>query len=435
MQLQKICVSLHMLLFIITLTISTSSRVFSNDTLSVEKHGQLHVEGNKIVDKNGNPVALHGMSLFWSQWMGKYYNYDCVQWLRDDWNCTVVRAACGINGFADGYLVDPQAELAKVKVVIDACIDLGIYVIIDWHDHDAQDHLSQSISFFEGIANDYAGVPNIIYEIYNEPLQVSWSTVVKPYADSVVKHIRAIDSVNLIIVGTPTWSQDVDVAANNPLAYQNIAYALHFYAATHKQAYRNKATIALNKGVALFVSEFGTVTSSGDGTIDSAETDIWMKFMNDNKISWCNWAIDDKAETSAALQPDANANGGWVDSDISISGLFIRRKLREAYESSITSVRSINEVPLKYNLRQNYPNPFNPSTIISYSLPEEAKVKIEIYNLLGQKVAALVDRIEVPGNHSVTWDAHNYSSGTYFYRMTAEGGKTFEKTQTLVLMR
>jgi endoglucanase len=284
MILQKYFISLRILLIIVALANLTSTAVFSNDTLIVEKHGQLRVEGNKIVDKNGDPVALHGMCLYWSQWKGQFYNYDCVQWLRDDWKCTVVRAACGINGTTDGYLVNPQAELAKIKTVIDACIDLGIYVIVDWHDHNAQNHLAQSISFFEEIASEYNGIPNIIYEIYNEPLQVSWSTVVKPYADSVVKCIRAIDSVNLIIVGTPTWSQDVDVAANSPLAYQNIAYALHFYAATHKKLLRDKATTALSRGVALFVSEFGTTTSNGSGTIDSAETDTWMKFMNDNKL-------------------------------------------------------------------------------------------------------------------------------------------------------
>jgi flagellar hook assembly protein FlgD len=68
-------------------------------------------------------------------------------------------------------------------------------------------------------------------------------------------------------------------------------------------------------------------------------------------------------------------------------------------------------------------------------LPEEAKVKIEIYNLLGQKVAALVDGIEIAGNHSVTWNARNFSSGIYFYKIIAEGKKTFEKTQKLVLIR
>jgi hypothetical protein len=104
-------------------------------------------------------------------------------------------------------------------------------------------------------------------------------------------------------------------------------------------------------------------------------------------------------------------------------------------DPTFTSVAPAKELPMNYELRQNYPNPFNPSTIISYSLPEEAKVKIEIYNLLGQKVAALVDGVELAGIHSVTWDAHNFSGGIYFYRIIAVGEKTFEKTQKLVLIR
>jgi aryl-phospho-beta-D-glucosidase BglC (GH1 family) len=426
-----------MVLLIITLTNLSSAVVFSDDTLSVDKHGQLSVKGNKIIDQNGNPVALHGMSLFWSQYGegSPYYNYNCIKWLRDNWNCTVVRAACGINGFTDGYLVNPQTELAKVKVVIDACIDLGIYVIVDWHDDNAENHISQSISFFEEIAGEYGYAPNLIYEIYNEPQQVSWTTVVKPYADSVIKQIRAIDSVNLIIVGTPTWSQDVDIASYDPLPYNNVAYTLHFYAATHKQPLRDKATTALKNGIALFVTEWGTCESSGTGILDSVEVGNWSKFMNNNMLSWCNWAIDDKVETSAALVPGASATGGWSGSDLTKSGVIVRKMILAWQDPTFTSVAPAKELPMNYELRQNYPNPFNPSTIISYSLPEEAKVKIDIYNLLGQKVAALVDEVEVAGNHTVRWGAHNFSSGIYFYRIKAEGKKTFEKTQKLVLIR
>src|SRR3990172_2958190 len=286
-------------LFLITLlTLLISATAFSNDLTIVEKYGLLRTEGNRLVDKDGNPVVLRGMSLFWSQWMAQFYNYDCVEWLRDDWKCTVVRASMGIE--SGGYLTNPLAEDAKIRTVIDACIDLGIYVIIDWHDHNAHNHRQQAIDFFEDIAFTYGEEPNIIYEIYNEPTQVSWNNVVKPYADSLARHIRAIDPDNLIIVGTPTWSQDVDIAALSPLSYDNLAYALHFYAATHKQSLRNKATTALNRGIALFVSEFGTSESSGTGVLDSLEVERWLKFLTDNKLSWCNWSIADKDETSAA---------------------------------------------------------------------------------------------------------------------------------------
>jgi endoglucanase len=297
-----------------------------NDSSIVARYGQLRVQGTKIVDKNGNPVSLHGMSFFWSQWMGRFYNYNCVKWLRDDFKCTVVRAALGVE--SGGYLQNPDLEMSKIKAVIDACINLGIYVIVDWHDDNAENYQQQSINFFKQIATLYGNQPNIIYEIYNEPKQISWTNVIKPYATSVIDGIRSIDPDNIIVVGTPTWSQDVDTASRNPLQYDNIAYTLHFYAATHKQALRNKATTAINNGIALFVTEWGTCESTGDGFLDYPEVENWITFMNVNKLSWCNWSVADKVETSAALKPNVDSNGGWPDSSLTPSGSLVRGKSR-----------------------------------------------------------------------------------------------------------
>ncbi len=286
----------------------------------VDLYGQIHVKGNKIVDKNEKPVALHGMSLFWSQWGGNYYNEKCVQWLRDDWKCTVVRASMGIE--SGGYLTNTQTEYAKTIAVIDACIKYGIYVVVDWHDHNAQDHLSQAKAFFANIAQKYGSQPNIIYEIYNEPLQVSWSNVIKPYAVEVIKSIRQYDPDNLIVVGNPNWSQDVDVAAKDPINDANVAYSLHFYTGTHKQWLRDKAISAMNSGAALFVSEYGISEASGNGNIDLAETNLWMNFLDTYSLSSCNWSIIDKSETSAALKTGANPNGGWTAADLTQSGTY-----------------------------------------------------------------------------------------------------------------
>lgn len=304
----------------------TTSFAASGDSTVVELHGQLRVEENRIVDQHGKPVALHGMSLFWSQWMDQYYNCDCIKWLRDDWNCTVIRAAMGIEH--DGYLENPEQEMKKITTVVDACIELGMYVIVDWHDHNAHRHLTESVSFFEKLATQYGDTPNLIYEIYNEPEKVSWDDVVKPYSQAVVSSIRAIDADNIIIVGTPTWSQDVNVAAQNPMDCINIVYALHFYAATHKQYLRDRAKVALDKGVALFVSEFGTCEYTGDGIIDHVELNKWMELMDEHKISWCNWSVADKNETSAALKKGASATGNWKESDLSESGKLIRAKIQ-----------------------------------------------------------------------------------------------------------
>ena len=288
----------------------------------VARFGALRVQGNRILDRSGQPVRLAGNSLFWSNngWGGeRYYSANVVGWLKNNWNASIVRVAMGVDE-AGGYLENPAREKAKVKTVVDACIAAGLYVIIDWHSHHAEQYQPQAIAFFREMATTYGNSPNVIYEVYNEPLQVSWTGVVKPYAQAVANAIRSIDPDNLIIVGTPTWSQDVDAAASSPLAGTNIAYTLHFYAATHKASLRAKAQTALDRGVALFVTEYGTCEASGNGAIDAASTQEWMNFLRTNNISHCNWALNDKAEAASALVPGTDPAAGWSDAYLTTSG-------------------------------------------------------------------------------------------------------------------
>ncbi|XWN38420.1 MAG: T9SS type A sorting domain-containing protein [Balneola sp.] len=91
----------------------------------------------------------------------------------------------------------------------------------------------------------------------------------------------------------------------------------------------------------------------------------------------------------------------------------------------------VNTLPDEFSLKQNYPNPFNPSTNIEYSLPEQTNVTLTIYNMLGQKVATLVNETLAAGTYSQTWDASSVSSGVYFYRLKA-GSKIFTKRMLLV---
>ena len=293
----------------------------------VARHGWLGVKGNRIVDQNGKPVALHGMSLFWSQWMGQYYNAQAVKWLRDDWGCTVVRAAMAVE--SGGYLRNPKREKQKIVNVIEAAIDLGIYVIVDWHDHNAHKHTDQAKAFFAELAKTYGKYPNVLYETWNEPLNThDWRKVIKPYHQAVIPVIRSHAPESLILCGTQTWSQDVDKAARDPLKFRNIAYTLHFYAATHKQSLRDKAAAALKAGAALMVTEWGTSEASGSGKLDYTETKKWLEFMDRNKLTWCNWSIADKRETSAALLPRASGKGGWPTEHLSPSGALLRKELR-----------------------------------------------------------------------------------------------------------
>jgi endoglucanase len=238
----------------------------------------------------------------------------------------VVRAAIGIE--YGGYLQHPDKEKEKIDSVVEAAIDLGIYVIIDWHSHNAQKEAGAAVQFFSAMAKTYGNHPNVIYEIFNEPMIISWDTVIKPYSENLIHAIRRYDPDNIIIVGTPSWSQDVDIAARNPINDTNIAYALHFYAGTHRQWLRDKADTALKKGLALWVTEFGTCKADGKGDIYPDELNEWFDYMDRHKISWCNWSVADKKETASILKPRADKNGNWPESKLTKSGILIRNKLR-----------------------------------------------------------------------------------------------------------
>ncbi|MHC4309976.1 MAG: cellulase family glycosylhydrolase, partial [Planctomycetota bacterium] len=159
--------------------------LMSSSSYGVTPAGPLSVNGNRIVDQNDQPVSFAGMSFFWSNdgWGGsKYYNADCLNWLVSDWNVEIVRAAMGVED-GGGYLGSPTNNKNRVITIVDASIAAGIYVIIDWHSHNAEDYESEAVAFFEEMATTYGGYDNVIYEIYNEPLSgCSWPNDIKPYA-------------------------------------------------------------------------------------------------------------------------------------------------------------------------------------------------------------------------------------------------------------
>ena len=292
----------------------------------VGDHGLLRAEGSRIVGTDGEPVSLAGMSFFWSQWQGKLYNADVVRWLKEDWKVSVVRAAVGIA--EGGYLENPELEMTKIRRVVDAAIAEDLYVIIDWHDHHAEDHRAEAVDFFTTMARDYGDHPHVIYEIYNEPLEVSWSDTIKPYAEAVIAAIRRHDADNLIVVGTPRWSQRVDEAAADPLEDPNVAYTLHFYAGSHGKELRSRARKALDAGVALMVTEWGTVDANGDGDVARRSVKAWLRFLREHQLSHLNWSIADKDEGASILRPGASPTGGWGADDLTESGKLVRELVR-----------------------------------------------------------------------------------------------------------
>jgi endoglucanase len=292
----------------------------------VALHGRLHACGPRICGEDEKPVQLRGMSFFWSNtgWgQERFFQRQAVDTLVDGWHATVVRVPLGVqqNG---GYLVDGPGNEARVRAVVDAAIARGIYVVIDWHSHAVLE--KEAVAFFARMARAYARSPNVIWETFNEPMRHDWVDELTPYHEAVIAAIRKAGSPNLVILGTPTWSQDVDTAALDPITSdKNVAYALHFYAGTHKQSLREKADAAMKRGIAVFVTEWGSCNSAGQGEVDEAETRRWMAWMDQHQVSSAGWTVSDKNETASAFVPGA-PSASWSDDQLTPSG-----KLARAY--------------------------------------------------------------------------------------------------------
>ncbi len=291
---------------------------------------QLSVKGNRILNTRGQDAQLRGISFSWSIWQGKkYYNTAVLDWLQEDFKVSVVRLSMAVQP-SGGYLERPEEQTKLITTLADHAIEKGMHVIIDWHDHNAEQHLDQSKKFFSEMAQRYSGKPNVIYEIWNEPERQSWNTV-KNYAVELIKTIRRYDAENLIIVGSPHWDQDVDIVAKDPIqGYTNIAYSFHFYASdrSHQKQLRDRAQFAIDRGLPLFVTEWGVGEANGDGEFSRKKSKKWLNWMEKNKLSWANWNITDKKETTALLEPGANVRGQWTQQQLTPAGKYIRKVLR-----------------------------------------------------------------------------------------------------------
>ncbi|MEO0422777.1 MAG: glycoside hydrolase family 5 protein [Pseudomonadota bacterium] len=310
---------------------------------AVEVHGALAVEDGRVVDARGRVWSVAGPSLFWGNagWGDRaanepanYFNAEVVSFVQREWNAAIIRIPMGAET-PGGYLEDPAGRWQRIQAVADAAIREGMYFIVDWHSHHAEDHPDAAVAFFERVARRYGDTPNLIYEIYNEPLQdTDWSSTIKPYAERVIGAIRRIDPDNLIIVGTQTWSQDVDKAADDPiLGFDNIAYTLHFYAGSHGESLRAKARYALERKLPIVVTEWGAVNATGDGAVDHEATARWVAFMREYELTHCNWSLHSKREGASMLTMSASPRADWDDRSFTESGRLVSEIIRNWHAS------------------------------------------------------------------------------------------------------
>lgn len=285
----------------------------------VSENGKLRVDGTRLVNERGEAVQLRGMSSHGLQWFPQFASEAAIK-ATADYGANLFRFAMYT---AEGGYTENRAVKDTLVSAVDAAIRQDMYVIIDWHilsDGDPLAHADEAAEFFAEMAERYGDDPAVLYEICNEPNgNVTWSGNVKPYAERIIPVIRA-KSDGIILIGSPTWSQDLHEAAKDPLAGENIMYTCHFYAGTHTDWLRQRIA---DCSLPVFVTEWGTSSADGGGGVFLDEARKWVDFMNERGISWANWSLCDKNETSAALRTGADVSDGISPDELSESGAFV----------------------------------------------------------------------------------------------------------------
>ncbi|MBQ9005446.1 MAG: cellulase family glycosylhydrolase [Atopobiaceae bacterium] len=298
--------------------------------------GDLQVIGTQLCDSQGEAVVLRGASTHGLQWYPQYVNDELFGQLATEWDCNLVRLAMYSKDYCEGK--NKEEILKTLHRGIDACIANDMYVLVDWHileDSDPNENIEQAKAFFDQISREYAGVPNLIYEICNEPNgETTWADV-KAYSEQVIPVIRANSPHAVIIVGTTTYDRDLKIAFRNPLEFDNIMYTLHFYVATHREDLQGELLDALDAGLPVFITECGLSEASGDGQVDFDSAVTWFNILHEHQLSFVIWSLSNKAETSAFIKPTSNATTHLDDSDLTPVGLWSRSLIQGADPASI----------------------------------------------------------------------------------------------------
>ncbi|MDE7291597.1 MAG: glycoside hydrolase family 5 protein [Treponemataceae bacterium] len=298
-----------------------------------ERHGKLHVSGAYLYDEHDQKYQLYGMSthgINFGTEFSRYVNKDAFKTLFDDWNTNCIRLVLypkDYNGYCNGG--DKAALKKLICDGIDYATELGMYVLVDWHVHNynPKETQAEAITFLSEISKKYASYGNVLYEICNEPTGSPWSTAIKPYAQAVIPKIRENAPDAVIIVGTNTWSQDLDEAWADKLNFDNVMYTFHFYAGTHSNL-KSRVENVITKGMPVFITEFGTCNASGDGGFNAAESNSWFALIKKYNISHMNWSLCNKNETASVILENCAKTSGWAESDLTESGKLIYNHFR-----------------------------------------------------------------------------------------------------------
>lgn len=309
---------------------------------AVEVNGKLKVKGTNIVNSSGKTFVLKGMSSYGIQDCSDFFTTEVIKTLAEDWGCNVLRIC--ITGDANtGYLKDPDKYFDPICKICDMCISQGIYVILDWdveYEKAANENKAKAVDFFTRISAIYSDSPNILYEVENNrilteddaKIKDEWEKNIKPFANDVIKAIRKNSPSSVVIVGAPERGLAIDtLTSKTRIKGDNIAYSSRIYSASHGLEYREKIQKAIKQGTCVLVTEWGLCSSDGTESLNISETDAWSLFMEQNNISWCNYAIgstfSDEANALYLINEkysDEQKAAHWPAGLLTKSGIYIK---------------------------------------------------------------------------------------------------------------
>ncbi|MBR6873600.1 MAG: glycoside hydrolase family 5 protein [Ruminococcus sp.] len=297
---------------------------------AVERYGALRVEGTRLLGEHGEQVRLYGVSTHGLAWRSDVVCREAFEALRDEWHINTVRLALYTHEY-HGYCTDGDKEELKALVFkgIDLAVELGLYVIVDWHvlgEFSPLIYADEAVKFFDELSSRYAGCPNLLYEICNEPNGTSDWGEIREYATRVIPVIRRNAPDSVVIVGTPEWSQRCDLAAADPLGFKNLLYAFHFYAATHFDNLRQRLRRSIEAGLPMFISECSITEASGHGDLDFVSARAWFALLDEYHLGYICWSFSASPEESGVIKCGCSKLSGWTDDDLKRTGHWFKHR-------------------------------------------------------------------------------------------------------------
>ena len=268
----------------------------------------LHVEGNALKDPSGNTIILRGVDLIdlgaTEQWEGGIskmidrVSSPCdTQGSSPGWGTKILRLAIAPADSDQGspmkYAPDTQYYEKLLRPTVDYAAKKGLYVIIDWHYiDDTALHVATTNAFWSDMAPRFKDDSNVLFELYNEPIDGGVWSVTKPNMQAWYNLVRESAPDNLVLVGSSNWSQQSGDAASNPLDGTNLVYVAHMYPPHFKSDFlRNQITTA-SMLAPVFMTEWGFQETSTDmllqGTVTSYGSPL-KQFIEERHLSWTAW--------------------------------------------------------------------------------------------------------------------------------------------------